>query len=141
MDGKRCALMTGFDARRMPPVGAARGPDGAASGWGAPLRLITTIGVLVSAGSFGVAAWALWLRLFTSDAVPGWTSTVVPMYFLGGVQLLCIGIIGEYLAKIYLEVNRRPAYFVEKRVGGETAAAAVAPCAQCDERGPGDNAA
>jgi len=88
----------------------------------APLRLITTIGVLVSAGSFGVAAWALWLRLFTSDAVPGWTSTVVPMYFLGGVQLLCIGIIGEYLAKIYLEVKRRPAYFVEKRVGGDGAA-------------------
>ena len=90
----------------------------------APLRLITAIGVLVSAGSFGVAAWALWLRLFTSDAVPGWTSTVVPMYFLGGVQLLCIGIIGEYLAKIYLEVKRRPAYFVEQRVGGETATAA-----------------
>jgi glycosyltransferase involved in cell wall biosynthesis len=85
----------------------------------APLRLITAIGVAVSAGSFGVAAWALWLRLFTSDAVPGWTSTVVPMYFLGGVQLLCIGIIGEYLAKIYLEVKRRPAYFVEKTVGEE----------------------
>ena len=107
----------------------------------APLRLITTIGVLVSAGSFGVAAWALWLRLFTSDAVPGWTSTVVPMYFLGGVQLLCIGIIGEYLAKIYLEVKRRPAYFVEQRVGGETATAAVAPRAQRDERGPVDTAA
>ena len=86
----------------------------------APLRLITTIGALVSVGSFGVAAWALWLRLFTPDAVPGWTSTVVPMYFLGGVQLLCIGIIGEYLAKIYLEVKRRPAWFVEKGVGGET---------------------
>ena len=94
----------------------------------APLRLITTIGVLVSAGSFGVAAWALWLRLFTSDAVPGWTSTVVPMYFLGGVQLLCIGIIGEYLAKIYVEVKRRPAFFVEKRVGGE--GAADHPCEQ-----------
>jgi len=107
----------------------------------APLRLITAIGVAVSAGSFGVAAWALWLRLFTSDAVPGWTSTVVPMYFLGGVQLLCIGIIGEYLAKIYLEVKRRPAYFVEQRVGSETAAAAEAPCAQRDERGPVDTAA
>jgi len=99
----------------------------------APLRLITTIGVLVSAGSFGVAAWALWLRLFTSDAVPGWTSTVVPMYFLGGVQLLCIGIIGEYLAKIYVEVKRRPAYFVEKRVGRE--GAADHPCAEGERPG------
>ena len=142
MDGKRCGLTTDFDGRRMPPAGAACGPDGAASGCGAaPLRLITTIGVLVSVGSFGVAAWALWLRLFTSDAVPGWTSTVVPMYFLGGVQLLCIGIIGEYLAKIYLEVKRRPAYFVERRIGADTARTGDAPRARRDERGPVDTAA
>jgi glycosyltransferase involved in cell wall biosynthesis len=103
----------------------------------APLRLITTIGVLVSAGSFGVAAWALWLRLFTSDAVPGWTSTVVPMYFLGGVQLLCIGIIGEYLAKIYVEVKRRPAYFVERQVGGKAAGAGQTGEAQSIPTHPG----
>lgn len=78
-----------------------------------PLRMITTVGVLISLSSFAVVLWALWVRLFQDQAIPGWASTVVPMYFLGGVQLLCIGIIGEYLAKIYLETKRRPRYFIE----------------------------
>lgn len=84
----------------------------------APLRAITGLGVLVSVGSFFVALWALWVRLVSESAVPGWASTVVPMFFLSGIQLLCIGVIGEYLAKIYLEVKHRPAYFVEKTSGG-----------------------
>ena len=83
----------------------------------APLRAITGIGVIVSLGSFLVAAWALWVRFFTDASVPGWTSTVVPMYFLGGVQLLCIGIIGEYMAKIYIETKKRPLFFIEETVG------------------------
>jgi glycosyltransferase involved in cell wall biosynthesis len=85
----------------------------------APLRAITVLGLLVSLGSLSLAAWALWLRFYTSEAVPGWTSTVAPMYFLGGVQLLAIGILGEYLAKIYSETKRRPAYFIEKQAGFE----------------------
>lgn len=84
----------------------------------APLRAITGLGVVVSISSFLIALWALWIRLFSESAVPGWASTVVPMFFLAGIQLLCIGIIGEYLAKIYLEVKRRPSYFVEKTSGG-----------------------
>lgn len=83
----------------------------------APLRAITGIGLLISLGSFAVAAWALWIRFFSTDAVPGWASTVIPMYFLGGIQLLCIGIIGEYLAKIYIESKRRPAFFIESTAG------------------------
>jgi glycosyltransferase involved in cell wall biosynthesis len=85
----------------------------------APLRLITTLGLLVCAGSFALVLWALWIRLFTDLGVPGWASTVVPIYFLGGVQLLCIGVIGEYLAKIYLEVKARPRFVVERTVGGQ----------------------
>jgi len=74
--------------------------------------------------------------------VPGWTSTVVPMYFLGGVQLLCIGIIGEYLAKIYVEVKRRPAYFVERQVGGKSAGAGQTGEARSNSReGSGDDSA
>jgi glycosyltransferase involved in cell wall biosynthesis len=83
----------------------------------APLRAITGIGLVISIGSFAVAAWALWVRIFSESAVPGWASTVVPMYFLGGIQLLCIGIIGEYLAKIYIETKRRPPYFIESQTG------------------------
>ncbi len=82
-----------------------------------PLRMITTAGVLISLGSFAVVIWALWIRFFGQQAVPGWASTVVPLYFLGGVQLLCIGIIGEYLAKIYAETKRRPRYFIESELG------------------------
>jgi len=85
----------------------------------APLRLITTLGLLVCAGSFALVLWALWVRLLTDQVVPGWASTVVPIYFLGGVQLLCIGVIGEYLAKIYLEVKGRPRFAIEQVVGRE----------------------
>jgi len=80
-----------------------------------PLRFITAIGFVISFFSFAVTIWAIFIRLFSDQAVPGWTSTVVPMYLLGGVQLLCIGIIGEYLAKIYTETKRRPSYFIEQR--------------------------
>ena len=83
----------------------------------APLRAITAMGMLVSLGSLGLAGWALWLRLFTNHVVPGWTSTVAPLYFLGGVQLLAIGILGEYVAKIYSETKRRPPFFIEKQAG------------------------
>lgn len=82
-----------------------------------PLHMITTLGVIVSLGSFAVTLWALWVRLFSSEAVPGWASTVLPIYFLGGIQLLCIGIIGEFLAKIYMETKGRPRYLIEKTAG------------------------
>lgn len=78
-----------------------------------PLRLITTIGTIISLISIGLAAWALVTRLFTEEALPGWASTVIPMYFLGGVQLLSIGVIGEYIAKIYTETKNRPRFHVE----------------------------
>lgn len=80
-----------------------------------PLRMITALGVLISFASFGITLWALFIRLFSDQALPGWTSTVVPIYLLGGIQLLCIGIIGEYLAKTYMETKRRPHFFIEDR--------------------------
>jgi polyisoprenyl-phosphate glycosyltransferase len=81
-----------------------------------PLRLITGMGFLISLGSLAVAAWAVYVRLFTLAAVPGWASTVVPMYLLGGIQLLSLGIIGEYLAKIYMESKHRPRFIIERTV-------------------------
>jgi glycosyltransferase involved in cell wall biosynthesis/putative flippase GtrA len=79
-----------------------------------PLRLITSLGLLVSLVSFLITAWAVAVRLFTDNAIPGWASTVLPIYFLGGIQLLCLGIIGEYLAKIYSETKQRPRYNIQK---------------------------
>jgi glycosyltransferase involved in cell wall biosynthesis len=82
-----------------------------------PLRLITLLGFLVFFVTMLVSAWALWVRLFSNYAVPGWTSIVLPMYFLGGVQIFCIGMLGEYLAKTYAEVKSRPRFVVERTVG------------------------
>jgi hypothetical protein len=52
--------------------------------------------------------------MFTDHAVPGWASTTLPIYALGGIQLLSLGVVGEYVAKIYLEVKRRPRYLIER---------------------------
>ena len=82
-----------------------------------PLKFITGLGLLVSLISFAVTIWAIWIKLFTELAIPGWASTVLHIYFLGGIQLLCLGIIGEYLAKIYMETKRRPRYIIEKTTG------------------------
>ena len=79
-----------------------------------PLRMITFTGFVVFLGSIGVTLWVLWTRFFTDRAVPGWTSIVLPMYFLGGVQIFCIGMLGEYLGKTYAEVKARPRYVIEK---------------------------
>lgn len=87
----------------------------------APLRLVSAVGFLIALGSLAVTVWALMVKFVAGNAVPGWASTVVPLYFLGGVQILCLGVIGEYVGKIYLESKRRPRYAVEKRLGrGQT---------------------
>ena len=96
------------------------GWEGITSFSAAPLRIITTSGILISAISFLITIWAIAAKLFLESTVPGWASTVVPMYFLGGVQLLAIGIIGEYLAKIYLETKNRPRYFIERKTKEKT---------------------
>ncbi|MEZ5590261.1 MAG: hypothetical protein R3F53_05965 [Gammaproteobacteria bacterium] len=84
------------------------------SSW--PLRMITLIGLTVFLISTALGLWALWTAFFGSGLVPGWASTVIPMYFLGGIQLLCIGVIGEYLRKLYLEVKARPRFIIEDKL-------------------------
>ena len=79
-----------------------------------PLKIITLLGMLVSLFSFGLATWALIAKFFNDAAVPGWASIVIPLYMLGGIQLLCLGVIGQYLAKIYSEAKARPRFIVEK---------------------------
>ena len=79
-----------------------------------PLRLITLLGFLVSAFSFLMILFIVYGTLAMKAVVPGWASSVVPIYFLGGIQLLSTGILGEYVAKIYMETKRRPRYIVER---------------------------
>ncbi len=88
--------------------------DGITSFSVVPLRVVTFIGLMVFVVSSVLGLWGLYLKLFTDQVVPGWTSIVVPMYILGAVQLLAIGIIGEYLGKIYLEVKDRPRFIIEE---------------------------
>lgn len=81
-----------------------------------PLRIISALGLLVCAFSLLMIVWAVYSKLVLHSALPGWASAVVPIYFLGGVQILSIGVLGEYIAKIYLETKRRPRYLIEKVV-------------------------
>lgn len=83
----------------------------------APLRMITVLGLLSGFASFSLIAWVLTVRLFTDNAAPGWASVLLPLLFIGSVQLLCLGIIGEYLSKIYEEVKRRPKFHISEIVG------------------------
>ena len=78
-----------------------------------PLRLITTMGVVFMLVSFAIICWALY-NFIVGATVPGWTSLLVSLWFIGGAILTAIGIIGEYIGKIYKEVKRRPRYFIEK---------------------------
>lgn len=80
-----------------------------------PLKLVSAIGFIIFIICLIMSGYAFF-AIFTGDTVPGWLSTVLPMYFLGGIQLFCIGIIGEYIGKIYAEVKQRPRYIIDKRI-------------------------
>lgn len=86
-----------------------------------PLRVSSVMGLIVSALSFIGIVIIFYLSFFTSKTVgvPGWASVVVSIFFLGGVQLLTIGIIGEYIGRIYDEVKQRPLYVVQDVFGFE----------------------
>jgi len=78
-----------------------------------PLRYITVLGLAISLCSFALGAWALAGALVFHNTVPGWASTVIPIYLICGVQMICLGVMGEYIGKIYIETKRRPRYIVE----------------------------
>lgn len=85
----------------------------------APLRFVTATGIIVFLISIVLSLFVLAIRIFTERALPGWASTVLPIYVLGGIQILCLGIIGEYLGKVYKEVKARPRYIIEKTTFNE----------------------
>ena len=80
-----------------------------------PLKLVTITGFVIFGLCLLMSVYAF-IGFYTGNYVPGWLSTVLPMYFLGGVQLFCFGIIGEYIGKIYSEVKKRPRYFIDKKI-------------------------
>lgn len=79
-----------------------------------PIRMITTAGILIAILSFIGVIWAV-VGEFRGNTVSGWASTVCIVCFMGGIQLLCLGVIGEYVGKIYLETKHRPRYIISER--------------------------
>ena len=80
-----------------------------------PLRLITTFGLLFMFVAIVIIGYALYEHLI-GHTIVGWTSLLVSLWFIGGAILTAIGVIGEYIGKIYKEVKRRPRYFIEKQI-------------------------
>lgn len=81
-----------------------------------PVRLVFVLGILFMIVALGICIYTL-IRYFSNDTIEGWTSLMLSIWFCTGVLLLCLGIIGEYVGKIFLEVKNRPRYVIEKVYG------------------------
>jgi glycosyltransferase involved in cell wall biosynthesis len=110
---ERFAGETKYPLRRMIDLAL----DGLLSFSKVPLRLILRLGFLVSAVSFLAGVAAVACKITGVYVVTGWTSVVVAIFFLGGVQLTVLGLIGEYIGRIYEQVKDRPLYIVRQSVG------------------------
>jgi dolichol-phosphate mannosyltransferase len=95
--------------------------DGVLSFSTKPLQISVAMGMISAIFALVGIVYALSLRLFTSIWVEGWTALMIAVLFIGGVQLISIGILGEYIGRIYNEIKRRPLYVVEEYVGFEHA--------------------
>jgi dolichol-phosphate mannosyltransferase len=91
--------------------------DGIISFSTVPLRFVTVIGASFSFLSILGVIYALCLRLFTSIWVPGWTLIFISLLLIGGLQLICLGIIGEYIGRVYNEAKDRPLFLVRETLG------------------------
>jgi dolichol-phosphate mannosyltransferase len=110
----RAAVHTKYSLRRL--IGLAA--DGVLALSKAPLRLATYMGFLVSGASFLLGVTFAIQRISgTTHAARGWGSTIVVVLFLGGVELICLGLIGEFIGRIYDEVKQRPLYVVARSTG------------------------
>ena len=79
-----------------------------------PIRMITELGIIIAMLSFAGVIWSIVMALL-GRTVAGWASIVCIVAFIGGVQLICTGVIGEYIGKIYMEVKHRPRYIISER--------------------------
>lgn len=82
----------------------------------APLRVWTYIGFFVATLAFVYGSYMIIGKLFFGNPVPGYPSLLVSILFLGGIQLIGIGVLGEYIGRIYMEAKRRPRYILKKQV-------------------------
>lgn len=102
--------------------------DGLTSFSTTPLRMASWAGVCAAGVALFGILWAIATRLLTDQWVPGWAAIFVAVLFVGGIQLLGLGIIGEYVGRIYAEAKRRPLYLLQERMGfGATEAGLLQP--------------
>lgn len=78
-----------------------------------PIRIITSLGLCISVLAFGLIVYAL-ISYFTGNTVSGWASSLIATSFIGGIQLVSLGVIGEYVGKIYMETKQRPRYIISE---------------------------
>ena len=109
---KRKRGATKYNLRRM----IALSISGITSFSFSPLRFISFLGLIISFSSILMVFYILYLAVFTDKTIAGWASTLVSIYFLGGIQLLSLGIIGEYIGKVFNETKKRPNYLVEEKL-------------------------
>ena len=107
---KRKAGKTKYSLRKMLSFAF----DGITSFSVKPLRFVTLTGCFIFLASLVMGGYVLFESLITKKTVVGWASTVLPIYALGGIQILSIGIIGEYVGRIYKETKRRPRYIIKE---------------------------
>ncbi|GAA4860539.1 glycosyltransferase family 2 protein [Luteimonas vadosa] len=105
----------------------------------APLRLATYLGVATALVAFVYGAWVVFKALFFGDPVAGWPTMMAVILFLGGVQLMALGMIGEYLGRLYVESKQRPLYLVDdwRPAAGVSSGSTTGPTATTEE---GDHA-
>lgn len=82
-----------------------------------PLKLAMDVGLLCAGLACAGIIWAFVVRLTSHNWVPGWTATIIAVLFLGGIQLVCTGILGEYIGRTYMQSKGRPLYIISERVG------------------------
>ncbi len=92
-----------------------------------PLKVWTYIGLLVSGTSLGMALYYMMRTMVLGVDVPGYASLIVSVMFLGGIQLLSLGVLGEYIGRIFAEVKRRPLYLVAEHIGAQDATPVAVP--------------
>ncbi len=93
--------------------------DGIFSFSNIPLRFATYLGFVSAVISFLGIVYVLYSKVFTDKAISGWASTIVAILFIGGMILLTLGIIGEYIGRIYDEIKNRPMYLIKEKIGFE----------------------
>ena len=107
---KRQGGETGYTYRKMLNFAL----DGITAFSDVPLKIVTYFGFIVSIFSFLVAIYALYSKFILEDYVQGWTSLIITILFLGGIQMIAIGIIGEYLSRMNHNIRNRPLYIVRE---------------------------